>query len=98
MRIALAEGMHTDMPIELGEPLVQRCRKIWWSIYILDRQMSSQMGLPLSIQDDDISCKLTYFAGSTQRTAALKMQIRLARIYSEISRSKPRHSTRAEIS
>lgn len=88
MRIALAEGMHTDMPIaELGEPFVQRCRKIWWSIYILDRQMSSQMGVPQSIGDDDITCQLTNFLDSTQRTAALKMQIKLARVYADIARS-----------
>jgi proline utilization trans-activator len=89
MRIALAEGMHTDMPAaELGEAFVQRCRKIWWSIYILDRQMSSQMGVPQSIRDDEITCQLTHFPGSAQRTAALKMQIRLARIYADIARSR----------
>jgi proline utilization trans-activator len=88
MRIALAQGMHTDMPIaDLGEPVVQRCRKIWWTIYILDRQMTSLMGLPQSIRDDDISCQLPDFAGSAQRTAALTMQIKLARIYAEIARS-----------
>lgn len=88
MRIALAEGMHTDMPVsELGERFVQRCRKIWWSIYILDRQMSSQMGVPQSIRDDEISCQLTQYPESTQRTAALNMQIRLARVYADIARS-----------
>ncbi|KAF2446560.1 Zn(II)2Cys6 transcription factor [Karstenula rhodostoma CBS 690.94] len=88
MRIALAEGMHTDMPArELGEAFVQRCRKIWWSIYILDRQMSSQMGVPQSIRDDEITCQLTHFPGSVQRTAALRMQIKLARIYADIARS-----------
>lgn len=81
--------MHTDMPVaDLGEPLVQRCRKIWWTVYILDRQMTSLMGLPQSIRDDDISCQLPTFAGSAQRTAALNMQIKLARVYAEIARSK----------
>ena len=89
MRIALIQGMHTDMPVEnLGEPLVQRCRKIWWTAYILDRQMTSLMGLPQSIQDDDISCQVPTFAGSAQRAAALNMQIKLARIYAETARSK----------
>lgn len=88
MRIALAEGMHTDMPVEnLGEPLVQRCRKIWWTVYILDRQMTALMGLPQSIQDDDMSCQLPSFNGSSQRAAALNMQIKLARIYALIGRS-----------
>lgn len=88
MRIALAQGMHTDMPIaDLGEALVQRCRKIWWTVYILDRQMTSLMGLPQNIRDDDITCRLPNFSHSTQRTAALDMQIKLARIYADMTRS-----------
>ena len=84
----MIQGMHTDMPVEnLGEPLVQRCRKIWWTVYILDRQMTSLMGIPQSIRDDDISCQLPDFVGSTQRAAALNMQIKLARIYGEMARS-----------
>jgi hypothetical protein len=88
MRISMIQGMHTDMPVEnLGQPLVQRCRKIWWTVYILDRQMTSLMGLPQSIQDDDISCRLPDFIGSAQRAAALNMQIKLARIHAQIARS-----------
>jgi hypothetical protein len=89
MRIALVQGMHTDMPIEhLGQPLVQRCRKVWWTIYILDRHMTSLMGLPQSIQDEDITCQLPDFAASPQRAAALNIQIKLARVHAEITRSK----------
>ncbi len=88
MRIALAQGMHTDMPVEnLGEALVQRCRKIWWTIYILDRQMTSLMGLPQSIQDNDISCRLPTYSSSDQRAPALSMLIKFARIFAEISQS-----------
>lgn len=88
MRIAMAQGMHTDMPVEdLGESVVQRCRKIWWTIYVLDRQMSSLMGLPPSYHDDDMTCQLPSFSGSPHRTAALSMHIKLARIYAEITRT-----------
>jgi len=88
MRISMIEGMHTDMPVEnLGQALVQRCRKIWWTVYILDRQMTSLMGLPQSIRDEDITCQLPDFGGSVQRVTALDMQIKLARIYAEIAKS-----------
>jgi proline utilization trans-activator len=84
----MIEGMHTDMPVEnLGQPLVQRCRKIWWTVYILDRQMTSLMGLPQSIRDEDITCRLPDTLGSAQRVSALDMQIKLARIYAEIAKS-----------
>jgi proline utilization trans-activator len=72
----------------LGHALVQRCRRIWWTVYVLDRQMTSLMGLPQNISDNDISCRLPEFPNSAQRAAALGMQIKLARIYADISRSR----------
>ena len=88
MRIALAQGMHTDMPVQhLGEVLVQRCRKIWWTIYVLDRQMTSLMGLPQSIQDNQIHPQLPSFPGSPQKVVALSMQIRMCQIIAEINSS-----------
>ncbi|KAL4818798.1 hypothetical protein BDW67DRAFT_155980 [Aspergillus spinulosporus] len=86
MRIALAQGMHTDMPVQhLGEALVQRSRKIWWTIYVLDRQMTSLMGLPQSIQDSQIHPQLPSFPGSPQKVVALSMQIRMCQIIAEIN-------------
>lgn len=89
MRTAMGYGMNTDMPVHiLEEHLVQRCQKIWWTVYILDRQMTSLMGNPSSISDDDVYCQLPTFAGSAQRTAALGMQVKLARVISIINGSK----------
>lgn len=86
MRTALAYGMHTDMPVvHLGEPHVQRCRRIWWTVYILDRQMTSLMGLPQSIQDGDVHCQLPVYQGSPQRTASLDLHIKLARLIAEVN-------------
>ncbi|KAL3467055.1 hypothetical protein BJX64DRAFT_274107 [Aspergillus heterothallicus] len=86
VRIALAHGMHTDMPVQqLGETTVQRCRKIWWTIYVLDRQMTSLMGLPQSIHDSQIHHQLPSFPGSPQKVVALGMQIRMCQIIAEIN-------------
>ncbi|KAJ0426811.1 fungal-specific transcription factor domain-containing protein [Aspergillus carlsbadensis] len=88
VRIALAQGMHTDMPAQqLGEAVVQRCRKIWWTIYILDRQITSLMGLPQSIHDSQIHHQLPSFPGSPQKAVALRMQIRMCQIIAEINRT-----------
>ena len=85
----MAEGMHTQMPVEhLGENVVQRCRKIWWTVYILDREMTSLMGLPQSLSDDHINTLLPEFPGSLQRTAGINMHIKLSRIIAEISSCK----------
>ncbi|OOO13601.1 hypothetical protein OAory_01013500 [Aspergillus oryzae] len=88
-RIAQAQGMHTDMSAEhLGDAIVQRCRRIWWTIYILDRQMTSLMGLPQSIRDDQLHHQLPYFPGSPQKAIALGMQIKVCQIMEEINSSK----------
>lgn len=89
MRMAMAEGLHTQMPIEyLGESFVQRCRKIWWTVYILDREMTSLMGLPQSLNDDHVNALLPTFPGAGQKTAGIGMQIKLSRIIAEINSSK----------
>ncbi|KAJ5092575.1 hypothetical protein NUU61_007445 [Penicillium alfredii] len=86
MRLAMAQGMHTQMPVEyLGEIRVERCREIWWTVYILDREMTSLMGLPQSINDDHVYTQLPTFSGSARKISALGMQIKLSRIIAEIN-------------
>jgi hypothetical protein len=78
--------MHTDMPVQhLGDALTQRYRKIWWTIYILDRLMTSLMGLPQSIDDSQIYHQLPSFPGSPKKGIALSMQIRMCQIVAEIN-------------
>ncbi|KAF4226087.1 hypothetical protein CNMCM6805_004989 [Aspergillus fumigatiaffinis] len=88
LRLALADGMHTDMPVQhLGDALTQRYRKIWWTIYILDRLTTSLMGLPQSIDDSQIHHQLPSFPGSPEKGIALSMQIRMCQIVAEINSS-----------
>lgn len=88
MRIALAQGMHTDMPSEhLGDALIQRCRKIWWTIYVLDRQMTSLVGLPQSIRDNQLHHQLPSFPESSQKVIALRLLIKMCQIMEEINNS-----------
>lgn len=88
MRMAMAEGLHTQMPIEyLGESFVQRCRKIWWTVYIMDREMTSLMGLPQSLNDDHVNALLPTFPSAGQKTAGIGMQIKMSRIIAEINSS-----------
>lgn len=80
--------MHTDMKSRLvEESLVQRCRNIWWTVYVLDRRMTSLMGLPLAIRDEDISAGLPSVPGSNQKLVALDLHIRLSRVTAQIFNS-----------
>ncbi|KAG7106334.1 putative transcriptional regulatory protein C3C7.04 like [Verticillium longisporum] len=87
LRISLFQGWHTEMPpLELGDRYVERCRRAWWTVYILDREFTSLMGLPLTIQDDDVNCPLPKFDGQMQRMATLEMQVKLCRNIADINK------------
>lgn len=87
MRVALGQGFHSDMPPEyLGEKAVERGRKIWWTVYVLDREMTCLMGQPQSIHDDDIRTRLPQTSMSPSRVAALDMHIRICRCIASVGR------------
>ncbi|KAL4892370.1 hypothetical protein BDV59DRAFT_193869 [Aspergillus ambiguus] len=86
MRMAMAYGMHTCMPVtDLGQDVVERCRKIWWTVYILDRHMTSIQGLPQSIDDRFVQTSLPASVGSPTTITALGMHIQLSRSIADIN-------------
>jgi proline utilization trans-activator len=90
MRTAVAFGFHTDMPSDQHPAdVIERCRKIWWTLYILDSHMSALMGAPRTIGERDISAQLPDYNGATQRSHALHVHIKLANIEGLIQQSKP---------
>ena len=87
--MAVEQGMHTDMRSHhMSESLVERCRETWWTVYVLDHQMTSLMGVPMSLSDDDITAPLPSFASSLARQKALDIHIKLARANATILQSK----------
>lgn len=87
-RIALVEGFHTSMQGQsLGDAVVERCRKIWWTIYVLDRQMTSLLGVPIALREDDISAQLPGFSGSSSDVAICDIHVRLSRVMAQVVKS-----------
>ncbi|RMZ26453.1 hypothetical protein D0859_09483 [Hortaea werneckii] len=92
MRLALEQGLHTGSTFEEQRGNVcdgERLREAWWTVYMLDRHMSSLMGAPVALADDEITAQLPSFAGYPQKRVALEMQVRLSRVTTLILRSKP---------
>ncbi|UNI17800.1 hypothetical protein JDV02_004119 [Purpureocillium takamizusanense] len=88
VRMAMSQGLHTDVPIEqLGEAIVQRYRKVWWTVYVLDREMTSLMGLPQSVRDEDVHTQLPTFQGDPFRTVAFIMRTKLSHFIASIDRA-----------
>jgi hypothetical protein len=84
IRIAQMEGMHTQLPEDvLGSSTVVRCRNIWWSLYIMDRQFSPSLGLPMTTQDSDISTLINPQV-SDPRDVTFSLQVRITRMLSFI--------------
>ena len=68
--------------------MTERCREVWWTVYVLDCHLSSLMGVPLALVGQDISAQLPSFAGFSQKSLALSIHVRLAKITALILRSK----------
>lgn len=59
MRVAISHGLHWDVQAQdVGETSVHRCRRIWWTVYALDRRLSALCGTPNSLRDEDITTPL----------------------------------------
>lgn len=85
LRMALENGMHTEMHSQqIDRSLVQSSCETWWTVYILDRQMSSLMGVPMGISDDSITAALPIIANHPQRSLASNIQIKLSRVLAQI--------------
>ncbi|KAK3322004.1 fungal-specific transcription factor domain-containing protein [Apodospora peruviana] len=70
IRIAQDLGLHRD-PERLQLPKKERTERrfIWWCLYLLDRQLSTALGRPLAIDDDDCDVSLPTPEADTTRYA-----------------------------
>ncbi|CAN6649464.1 proline utilization trans-activator [Trichomonascus vanleenenianus] len=58
MRCALVMGMHADRPSNdknTVDPVAEHRRRLFWTIYNMDRYLSAKSGFPISIPDESIS-------------------------------------------
>ncbi|CAI7628261.1 unnamed protein product [Penicillium palitans] len=81
----MVHGYHTDLSTRFtNEQGLVRCQNIWWTVYILERQISVLMGTPLSISDNDINTSLPLFPDSPLKTATLLIHVKLSKAFSRI--------------
>lgn len=81
--------MHTDIRSRHhSESVTERCREVWWTVYLLDCHQSSLLGVPLQIAEQDISAQLPSFGGLLQKSSALSLHVKLAKLTTMILKSK----------
>ncbi|KAJ5231508.1 uncharacterized protein N7469_006096 [Penicillium citrinum] len=85
IRIAQLDGLHTELPEdELGIKTVTRCRNLWWTLYVMDRHISSSLGLPMTTQDSDITASLNPNRNGSRHDATLNLHVKLSYLFSTI--------------
>ena len=106
LRMAISLGLHQEAsqspdpnhPLHvLDEATREHRRRVWWSIYSLDRILSVKSGNPLTIDDQDIGVSLPdKLPGEAEYCPAvvLRHYTQLSKILGEISKSIYRKSTK----
>lgn len=96
LRMAISLGLHQEVSSDspsahgLDEEAREHRRRVWWSIYSLDRILSVKSGNPVTIQDEDIGVKLpSRLPRETEYCPAvvLRHYTELSRILGEINKS-----------
>ncbi|KAJ4245268.1 hypothetical protein NW762_014138 [Fusarium torreyae] len=86
VRMAQSHGLHTDMQsASVGDRLAQHGRLLWWTIYTLDRKLSSLMGIPNAIHHDDISVPAPQMSETDIHLSALAINVKLSQLLGSIS-------------
>lgn len=81
--------MHTEMHgICLDVDFVQRSRLVWWTVYVLERRMSSLLGVPMGISEESISASFPSASTLGQSSIVLEMQVMLCQILAKVDLSK----------
>ncbi|KAM6510353.1 hypothetical protein FALCPG4_017969 [Fusarium falciforme] len=83
-RIAATFGLHRERPLQTwGTEVTERCHRAWWTVYILDRAFSSSMGVPISIQDIDITTPMPPRDGPRD-SIAMFIHVKLSTLISDV--------------
>ena len=81
--------MYTEMHgLCLDEAYVQRCSLMWWTIYTLERRMSSLLGVPMGISEESISASFPSISQEIHGANVLEMQVMLCQILAKVDLSK----------
>ncbi|OGM49651.1 hypothetical protein ABOM_001871 [Aspergillus bombycis] len=85
LRMLLVHGYHTSIPLgTLDEHEIQRSRKIWWTVFIIERQFTVLMGVPLGINDNEISTPLPTYPESPHETITMAMHVKLSKAFGQV--------------
>ncbi|PYI03707.1 Zn(II)2Cys6 transcription factor [Aspergillus sclerotiicarbonarius CBS 121057] len=68
LRMLQVHGYHTNVSGVTTSKDLLRYQNVWWTVYILERQLSVLMGAPSGVKDSDINASLPHYPDSPIRT------------------------------
>ncbi|KAL3474891.1 fungal-specific transcription factor domain-containing protein [Aspergillus californicus] len=84
LRILQVHGYHTNVTGFIDTHDLMRCQNIWWTVYVLERQLSVLLGVPLGISDNDISASLPNYPDSPIKTVTAAIHVKLSQAFSQV--------------
>lgn len=59
-------------------------RRLWWTVYTLDRKLSMNMGTPATIQDQDVDLALPEITSRETPALGLSLHVKLAALTGKV--------------
>ncbi|RKL12005.1 hypothetical protein BFJ68_g8126 [Fusarium oxysporum] len=87
MQVLCCAALYLQSVDHIQQAYRLRSRHMFWTLYILERQLISLLGLPLSIADETISARFPDFPGQPQKLEALKIHVDFCRVLAKINQS-----------
>ncbi|KAL3496051.1 hypothetical protein BJX62DRAFT_252420 [Aspergillus germanicus] len=84
LRMLQIHGYHTNVGGVTDNKSLLRCQNIWWTVYVLERQICVLLGVPLGISESDITASLPNFPKSIVKTVTVAVHVKLSRAFSQV--------------
>jgi proline utilization trans-activator len=86
--MAISQGLHKELLNDYPETNIsERRRNIWWTVYNLDMKFSTLLGVPVSVQKENITLRLPTTRESNHRAAALRFDVKLSMLTAHVINS-----------
>lgn len=82
-------GFHTNISSISSNKDLLRYQNVWWTVYVLERQLSVLMGVPCGFSDNNISAFLPQYQGSETKTATVAIHVKLSQALSNVVNGRP---------
>lgn len=88
--MAFCLGMNRETPLgSLEKREYERRRRLWWTVYIIDRKLSINMGAPLTVEDREIDISMPKEDDLGFDNSALILHTKLAMLEGNVMTCRP---------